>query len=189
MPWEKNFVLEDVVERAMEVFWEKGYEATSIADLIDATGVQRQSLYNAFGDKRGLFVRTLEKFEFEHQTRVLEALEAKGKPLSSINKILRDAADDVNSRGCFMVNTTLELRIHDEEIKALLSNAAGDFRIWFIKIIEQGKSQGEIPATVNANEVASGLLAALYGIRVMGRGTVGNNERHQAVDQALLLLT
>ena len=54
MPWEKSFEIQDAVDKAMQVFWEKGYVDTSIADLLKATGLKRSSLYNAFGDKRNL---------------------------------------------------------------------------------------------------------------------------------------
>jgi len=77
MPWEKNVDTQDAMEKAMYVFWEQGYESTSISGLMEATGVPRQRLYNAFGGKRQLFIQALRKLESEHQRNVLAARDQK----------------------------------------------------------------------------------------------------------------
>jgi len=185
LPWKKNFDEDEVLESAMQVFWEKGYEATSLTDLIEATGVKRQSLYNAFGGKQEFFVRALLKFDAERRQNVLAALEARGAPLDSIKAVFDQAVEDPLKRGCFLVNTALEIQGHDEEVKVLASAAVEDFRRFYERLIEHGKVRGEIPATVNTSAAASGLLAALC---VMGRGTVGKDVLRQVADQALRLL-
>ncbi len=189
MPWEKNFDVNQALESAMLVFWEKGYEATSIADLIEATGIKRQSLYNAFGGKQEFFIRALLKFDAERQRSVLEALEAEGKPLESIKFIFDQAVEDPLKRGCFLVNTALEIQGHNEDVKIQATSGVEDFKQFYVRLIEQGKQLGEIPASVDTNAAASGLLAALFGMRVMGRGTCSQETLRQVADQALRLLT
>jgi len=188
MPWKKNFDEGEVLERAMKVFWEKGYEATSIRDLMEATGVKRQSLYNTFGGKREFFIRTLLKYDTERRQNALAAYEARGTPLDSIKAIFDQAVGDPLSRGCFLVNTALELQRHDEEIKMLVSAAVEDFRGFYERLIEHGKVQGEIPPTVDASTAAAGLLAALFGLRSMGRGAATEEMLRQAAAQAMKLL-
>jgi len=189
LPWEKNFDVNQALESAMLVFWEKGYESTSIADLIEATGVKRQSLYNAFGGKQEFFIRALLKFDTERQRSVLEALEAEGKPLESIKFIFDQAVEDPLKRGCFLVNTALEIQGHNEDVKIQATSGVEDFKQFYVRLIEQGKQLGEIPASVDTNAAASGLLAALFGMRVMGRGTCSQETLRQVADQALRLLT
>jgi len=172
----------------MFLFWEKGYEATSITDLIDATGVKRQSLYNAFGGKQELFVRALLKFDAERQRSVLAALEAKGTPLDSIKAVFDLAVEDPLKRGCFLVNTALEIQGHNEEVKIQAATAVEDFKNFYERLIDQGKEVGEIPTSVDTAAAASGLLAALFGMRVMGRGTCSPETLRQVADQALRLL-
>jgi len=172
----------------MLVFWENGYEATSLADLIEATGVQRQSLYNAFGGKRELFVRALLKFDAERQRSVLADIEARGEPLKAIKDVFDQAVEDPLKRGCFLVNTSLEIQAHDEEVKLLAEAAVKDFRRFYERMIEHAKVRGEICATIDTSAAASGLLAALFGMRVMGRGTTSKDVLRQVADQALRLL-
>jgi len=188
MPWEKSFEVEEALEKAMQVFWNKGYEATSITDLVEATGVKRQSLYNAFGGKQEFFVRALLKFDAERRQKVLADFEARGTPLASIAAIFDQAVEDPLKRGCFLVNTALEIQGHNEEVKQLASAAVEDFRKFYERLIEHGKIRGEIPTIVDASAAASGLLAALFGIRVMGRGTVSKDVLRQIAAQALRLL-
>ena len=80
MPWEKSFDEEAAIENAMRVFWEKGYEATSIANLIESTGINRGSLYNAFGGKRQLFTLSLLKYDTETRRAFIAQLEALDNP-------------------------------------------------------------------------------------------------------------
>ena len=193
MPWKKTFEVEDAVEAAMMVFWAKGYEATSIADLTEATGVQRQSLYNAIGNKQQIFVRSLLRYDTERRQRRLAELEARGTPLASIRAffawIVQQSGEASGRRGCLLVNTALAIQGHDDEVKLLVSSAVDDLRRFFQRTIAHGKVIGEISESVDADATASGLLAALMGIRVMARGSTSDEVLRQAGEQALRLVT
>tara|TARA_R110002126_G_scaffold22899_2_gene81185 strand:- start:2818 stop:3399 length:582 start_codon:yes stop_codon:yes gene_type:complete len=193
MPWKKNFDVEEAVESAMEVFWEKGFESTTITDITEATGVQRQSLYNAVGDKRKLFLRSLMKYDTERRRSTLASIESLGTPLESIHaffaRAIEQSTDCANYRGCFLVNTALRLQDHDDEVRDLVSAALEDLRAFFKRLIDHGKVRGEIPSTVDASATASTLLAIIFGMGVMARGSCGDDVIRQAADQALSLLT
>jgi len=135
-----------------------------------------------------LFVRALKKFDAERQRGVLAEIEAQGEPLKAIHYVFEQAVEDKLTRGCFLVNTSLEIQMHDEEIKSLASAAVEDFRNFYERTIDHAKERGEIPVTVETSAAASALLAALFGIRVMGRGAVGRDVLRQVADQALRLL-
>ena len=90
MPWEKSFDEAEVLDKAMHVFWEKGYASTSITDLTTATGIQRGSLYNAFSGKQELFVRSLLKYDTEQRRTLIQKLERMDDPLKAF-KFLFDA--------------------------------------------------------------------------------------------------
>jgi len=188
MPWEKSFSEEDAIEKAMYLFWERGYEAASVNELLEETGISRSSLYNAFGGKQEFFVRALLKFDAERQRSVLAAFEAQDTPLESIKAVFDQAVEDPFKRGCFLVNTALEIQGHNEEVKSQATTAVEDFKRFYERLIEQGKVLGEIPATVDTSAAASGLLAVLFGMRVVGRGTCSKETLRQMADQALRLL-
>lgn len=192
MPWEKNFDIEETIERAMQVFWKKGYEGTSIADLTEATGVKRQSLYNAIGDKRRFFVRSLLQYDAKNRQATLASMEARGEPRQAIVDLFagvaKEAIEDPKQRGCFLVNTALELGQHDAEVQTLVAAALEDFRAFFERMIEHGKVRGEIPETVEAAATASGLLGLFIGIRVLARGAGESITIQQMAAQANRLL-
>ncbi len=192
MPRQKNFEVEQVVGRAMDVFWEKGFECTSISDLTEATGVQRQSLYNAFGDKRDLFIRAFHKYDTEERRASLAALEAQGQPLEAIRTLFQTGVEqclaDKTQRGCFLVNTALSLHNLDEEIAAMVRASLEDLRSFFERQLQHAKVRKEIPESLDPVATASGLLASLIGIKVMARASTSRELLEQMSDQALRLL-
>ena len=94
MPWEKSFKVEDAIESSMNVFWKKGYGRTSITDLTEATGVKRQSLYNAIGGKRELFLKSLLMYDRDHRRAATSQLEAMDDPVEAIRTLFRSVVDE-----------------------------------------------------------------------------------------------
>ena len=127
MPWEKSFDEELALDKAMQVFWAKGFEPASIADLLAGTGLNRGSLYNAFGSKRQLFLRALAKYDQARRRPLLASLEALDDPVRAIHEffdaIVAETVEDQQHKGCFLFNTALEIASHDEQVNAIVTNA------------------------------------------------------------------
>src|SRR3990172_6240491 len=119
MPWDKNFDVGETLEKAMQTFWAHGYEATSMQDLVDCTGVNRGSLYATYGDKRTLFLAALRMYDEKMRRQLLADIEARYQPREAIRRMfevfLANVSERGGNRGCFLTNTALELASHDAE--------------------------------------------------------------------------
>jgi len=188
MPWEKSFNEQDVIEKAMLVFWERGYEATSIANLIEGTGINRGSLYNAFGGKRQLFVQSLLKYDVETRRAFLAELESLDNPRQAFkalfDALVQQAQDDTKKKGCFLVNTSLEFSVHNEEIQRIVTQGFTEFEAFFRRGIEVSQARGEMPLSLDQSATAKALLSLVVAIRVLGRGTYGESALRAIASQA-----
>ncbi|QDT10796.1 TetR/AcrR family transcriptional regulator [Planctomycetes bacterium K23_9] len=193
MPWEKSFDESDVIERTMEVFWLKGYSATSISDITEATGIKRGSLYNAFGGKRDLFVRSLLKYGGERRTKKLRMLETVDDPREAItmffDSLVKASLNDRDKKGCFLFNTAVEYPSHDDETKRIVTAGLKEVCSFFEGRIERGKELNLIPDSVETRPTANALIALVAGIRVLGRGAFGKSTLQQIAQQASAMIT
>ncbi|MCC7428692.1 MAG: TetR/AcrR family transcriptional regulator [Alphaproteobacteria bacterium] len=173
MPWEKQFDTDDVLSRAMLAFWNRGYEATSMQDLVDATGVNRGSLYATYGDKHALFLSSLRRYADTVHFHRLSDLESKYEPREAIRHLFLayTTAPSVEgwSRGCFLSNTALELAAHDRDAGKIVAEAQKRTEAALERIIKQGKASGEFASHVKPAEAAAALLASLIGLSVLTR--------------------
>lgn len=173
MPWEKRFDVDQTLIRAMEAFWARGFEATSMQDLVDVTGVNRASLYATYGDKRDLFLAALRKYDSGVRRRLLEELGAREPPLRAIaavfDKFISQVTRPSGNWGCFLINTALELAPHDEEVAALVNSAQDDIEAFFLAMIRRGQHDGVVPAGIDARDLAREGLVSLLGLVVMIR--------------------
>ena len=192
MPWEKAFDEDVIVGRAMDVFWEKGYEPASMADLLVATGITRGSLYNAFGGKEALFFKTLEKYDAENRRAMLAELEAIDDPLRAMtllfDSVVAETLADPLKRGCFLVNTAADLATHGEPVRALVRNGMRELEAFFRRCIEVGQARGKIPPAIEPATTAKGLMGLLVSIRVLGRGVFDEASLNTLAAQAQRLL-
>lgn len=193
MPWEKSFDESDVVEQAMEVFWQKGYAATSISDITDATGIKRGSLYNAFDGKHDLFVRGLLKYGSDRRTSKLRMLETVDDPREAIrmffDSLVKATLNDPDRKGCLLFNTALEYPSHDDDVKKLVNDGIKEVVTFFEGRINRGKESGIIPDSVETRPAARALIALVVGIRVLGRGAFGKTALQQVAQQAIDLIS
>jgi len=115
MPWEKQFDIEETLDKAMRAFWAKGYEATSLETLVADMGIKRGSIYATYGDKRSLFIESLRRYEEKYRKEFLRALARNRSPREAISLVFNEAVDaalsDDSRSGCFLVNTALEARV------------------------------------------------------------------------------
>lgn len=173
MPWEKQFDSDDALMRAMEAFWARGYEATSMQDLVSCMRINRGSLYATFGDKRTLFLAALRRYDARHREDWLSALRQTSGPKAAILTAFDDAVAAAlgrkGRRGCFLVNTALELSPHDKQVAAIVADGFTETEAFFRKTIEAGQAAREIPKRIDPSETASALLGLFIGLRVLAR--------------------
>lgn len=189
MPWEKSFDVEQALDRAKEVFLTKGYEGTSMADLLEATGLNKGSLYNAFGSKKELFNKALLRYEQEERKANLRELEALDQPVTAIKRVFDDMVEpSVPLKGCLLINTALDLPNHDAEVEATVKAGIKDLEAFFTRQLELAQSRREVSRKLNVPRVAGGLTALVVAIRVLERGALNRPGLMLIRDQAAALL-
>lgn len=192
MPWEKSFDEDAALEQAMEVFWEKGYEPASIANLLEGTGLNRGSLYNAFGGKQQLFVKALLKYDRDHRKPMLAKLEAMDNPKQAIvdlfDIIVAETVEDPDHKGCFLINTVSEIAKKDSEVNEIVRNGVREFEAFIRRSIEVAQARGDIPKHLNPEATAKALFALIVAIRVLGRGVFEESALHTIADQGKRLI-
>jgi TetR/AcrR family transcriptional repressor of nem operon len=173
MPWEKKFDVPQTLGKAVRVFQSRGYEATSVQDLVDEMGINRGSMYSTFGDKRSLFIAALRLYDGEVRRELLSAIEREHPGKAGVRALfdhwIETIIDDPEHGGCFLTNTAIELATHDAQIGALVARSQVDIEEFFGRLIRQGQELGEIPSERDAGESARTLLAMLVGLLVLGR--------------------
>lgn len=170
----KEFDEEKALAAALEVFWEKGYEATSVQDLTERMGIQKASLYNTFGDKHALFVRALSAYTTETLEWYRGQLDREGpvrEALASLFSELTEGCEhDDSCRGCLCMNSAVELAPHDPAIAVLLERHHQAQEEIFCRALTRGQSTGEIPRDLDTTATARFLLNAIAGLSVARKG-------------------
>jgi TetR/AcrR family transcriptional repressor of nem operon len=161
------------LDAAVGCFWRRGYEATSVRDLAAAMGISGTSLYNTFEDKHGLFVRALERYMDSAARERIARLEKSLPPRAAIRKFIGDVIDrsvnDPDRRGCFLINSALEVAPHDPKLGAEIAARLGEIEQFFRRMIVAGQADGTIARARDADDLARLLLGILLGIRVLAR--------------------
>ncbi|WP_040781074.1 TetR/AcrR family transcriptional regulator [Nocardia pneumoniae] len=187
----RNFETDTVVERAMEEFWTHGYGGTSPAQLAEATGVGKGSLYHTFGSKRQLFDQALARYGRIGVEHAEELLFQPGSTRERIGAYLRETVDaDIAQpvrRGCLVVNTAAELGGHDEEITRTLRGIEEGIVGALAARIEQGRRDGDVGPGVDARATAEFLLNTSAGLRIMAK-TSDADTLYRIIDVALTAL-
>lgn len=185
----RQFDREVVLDKAVLLFWRQGFEATGIAQLSDTLGVGRQSLYGAFGDKRGLFVAALERYAQRCQRDLAATLGRPGPALDNLHRVLDGwlaSARCDNYCGCFLANSCAELGVRDAELSALLGRNLARMSEALEAAIEQAQAEGDIAADTNARALAHTLVNTAHGLSTAGK--VDRSFAEDAINQMRRLL-
>jgi TetR/AcrR family transcriptional repressor of nem operon len=188
----REFDSDSVVRRAMEAFWSRGYEATSIADLVDETQVARGSLYGAFGDKRELFRAALERYDAERFALLKAELERPGP----VRRVMRDwlvgaaksCAGEDGRRGCLIYRAASEVAPGDPEIARWLRGVMRRNERLIASVLERGKKDGELRKGLDSAAAARLLLTSIAGLKTLGQFGQKPAEAREVVDQILKVL-
>jgi len=166
----KVFNEAEVLDRAMNLFWEKGYHATSAQDLVDGLGISRSSLYDTYGDKHSLFVMALKRYREERIDPVIQGVNSADDIEAYIRFIFEavkeDALSESRSRGCFMVNSAVELGTVDRDVAAIANEIMKDTEDMITKAIEKGQQRGVFTKTHSASSLSRFIFNSLNGLRV-----------------------
>jgi TetR/AcrR family transcriptional regulator, transcriptional repressor for nem operon len=161
------------LDAAVECFRRRGYEATSIRDLTECMGIGPTSLYNSFGDKRGLFIKALERYVDCSVRARLKRLESSLPPEQAVRTLIEDVVErsltDRTRGGCLLINSALEIAPHDPEVGAEIAKRLGEIEGFFRRSISAAQSSGTISRKLNSSDFARLLLGVLLGIRVLAR--------------------
>jgi TetR/AcrR family transcriptional repressor of nem operon len=189
----KEFDRHRVLEKAMNLFWQQGYAATSMQDLVEATGINRQSIYDTFGDKHSLFLATLEKYRQTRTVYLQELLEQPGPALAAIESVFRvtmaQMVAEQPRRACLMMNSAVELAPHDLEVALYTSQNFSALQTAFYKALVKAQAQGEISPKPDLQGLAWFLVCNLEGLHVLSKTQLEPAQLDKIVTQLLQVLS
>lgn len=186
-----EFDKDEVLHRAMEVFWCQGFEATGMPDLVEAMGIGRQSLYNAFESKRGLFLQALALYQAERAKSLQKVLASAASPLQGIETLLTaiaTATGEARTRGCMSVNTATEIGLSDDEVAAIVKRGAQKSKADLAAAMSQAKALGELPGALDEQAAADFVLTVMRGLRVSAKAGATVSETRNVVRMAMVAL-
>jgi TetR/AcrR family transcriptional repressor of nem operon len=177
---------------AMLVFWEKGYEATSIQDLEQAMGLNRTSIYNAFGNKRSLFERVVSCYKESVMGALFDVMDNAPDIRSGVRRLLNEALDihfnEEYPGGCLVVLSVLESGQHDAQSSAVLENTIKELKQGLQVRLAKAKKQGELPADLDTGSTATTIASTMTGMMVLGKAHFSRGMLNKTINQVLQLL-
>ncbi|WP_405977195.1 TetR/AcrR family transcriptional regulator [Streptomyces sp. NBC_00158] len=189
----REFDPDAVLQAALELFWRRGYEATSVADLVEHLGIGRASIYAAFGSKHELYLKALDRYAETFDPLLLAQLSAPGPALPGVRSVVRRFAAEAGSpqdrlSGCFVTNTAAELASHDPAAARRVGVSWDRFETLLHSALVRAQGQGELAADRDPRALARMLLVLLQGVRVVGKASDDPARVRDAAEQALALL-
>jgi TetR/AcrR family transcriptional repressor of nem operon len=169
----KNFDEKEVLEKAVNLFWNKGFNGTSMQDLVSGLGISRSSLYDTFGDKHQLYLKALESYKHTYAINLCAVLDESKTVRVAVAQLLALVANnllnDERRRGCFMVNAGVELASHDTEVNGLVCQTEKQLEQAFFQILEQGQANGEISKDNDVLALAGFFTNTVRGLNVLAK--------------------
>ncbi|MCF0059249.1 TetR/AcrR family transcriptional regulator [Dyadobacter sp. CY356] len=188
----KEFDQEAILDKAVDLFWYKGYHASSMQDVVDALGLSRSSIYDTFGDKRKLYISALERYRAQAAGGLIDMVNDSKNTMVSLQEIFKmlvhDSFTDKLPKGCFMVNSSVELAPHDEEIDKIVRQNMQDIEDAFFQLITKGQQSGEISMDKNPRAIARFLFNTISGLRIAAKSAVDQDIYNDIVSVALDVL-
>jgi TetR/AcrR family transcriptional regulator, transcriptional repressor for nem operon len=185
----KEFDPDVALGRAMTIFWERGYEATSVQDLVEGMGIGRRSMYDTFGDKHALFMQSLNRYA-ETQSRAAAAATAKARDgRDAVRDMLSVVlGPDTRFKGCLLVNSATEVAVHDAEAAHRIGQYLDDARETMLAVVERGQADGSIATRHSPETLTTVLFNAWQGLRVAVRAGTDRKRLRKDIDDILSLL-
>ncbi|MDX6329378.1 MAG: TetR/AcrR family transcriptional regulator, transcriptional repressor for nem operon [Streptomycetaceae bacterium] len=188
----KEFDPDAALDAALELFWRRGYEATSMADLVEHVGVARAGIYGTFGSKRDLYLRALDRYRERVAMEQLRLLSRPGPALAAVRELVERCAAEVLAdevrRGCFAVNSAVELGPIDPRAVRRVEAGWASLETGLTSALMRAQAQGELGGERDPVALARFLLVVIQGLRVLGRTRPEPGRVRDAVEQALRIL-
>jgi TetR/AcrR family transcriptional repressor of nem operon len=186
----REFDTEMALDAAMQVFWAKGYEATTLVDLCAATGLHKGSLYQAFGDKHALFIQALRRYLHVMDRIEAEEIRKAATPLEGLRNAAHAMVDLVDNegdipRGCMAMNAVSELAPHDPEVHKLLDDHVQQMRKDVTEIVKAAQGSGEIASDRPPEVLAGMIMTFVSGLATTMKGYIGAREAHALLDEQM----
>ncbi|WP_180955886.1 TetR/AcrR family transcriptional regulator [Monaibacterium marinum] len=192
MAWEIAFDADEVLESAAEVFSIKGYEATSISDLVKGMGINKGSIYNTFGGKRDLFHAVLAKFVGDQQADALKRLMVLEDPIAALmmpfDVVMSHTAMGQQAKGGLIITVAMDFPNHEDVAQQLVMKSFGGLQKFFATKIAEGQRSGAIAPDLDADAAAKSLTALMVGFRVLSRGAFDTDALKAVQSSALRLV-
>ncbi|MGW2030110.1 TetR/AcrR family transcriptional regulator [Streptomyces sp. NPDC001761] len=189
----KEFDPDAALQSALELFWRRGYEATSMADLVGHLGIGKASLYATFGSKHELYLRALDRYGQTQDPLLTRELSRPGPVLPAVRGLVRRfaaeaAAEATREQGCLVTNTAVELAPHDREAARRVERSWDTVETLLHSALVRAQERGELAADRDPLTLARMLLVLLQGLRVVGKASADPARVRDAAEQALALL-
>jgi TetR/AcrR family transcriptional repressor of nem operon len=158
------------LEKAMQLFWLQGYERAALTDLLAAMGISRQSLYDTFGSKRALFIRSIEHYRDTQLAEAVALLAREGSPIANVSALVRFFERLASGeRGCLVANAMVEVAPHDAEIAQLLQDTLELLQTSLRLSLERAQAQGELAQGKSPLQLSRAITNAVIGLAVTGK--------------------
>lgn len=188
----KDFDEKEVLDKAIHLFWHKGYNGTSMQDLVDGLGISRSSLYDTYGDKHTLYVKALESYQNASGSEMCDMISNAASAKEAIRQLLeyvtRNLLSDEQHKGCFMVNAGVEVAPHDTEVNDLLCKNEQQLENVFYRAIKKGQESGEINSSQDAMALTRFISNTVKGIQVSAKSTTDKAFFDDIIQTTMLVL-
>lgn len=189
----RKFDRDEALQRALDVFWEKGYQNTSIDDLLERMGIGRQSLYDTFGDKEALFCEVMQLYHRQVSARLGAILAAPTPPLDNIRRLfltLVEKFGDGQQRGCLLVNTSMEFAasVPGCPVQTEVGRMFDELRRGFRETLSRAVAEGAVPKDFDVVKWATFFTAAMQGMLVMAKTGTTREQLQAVADGALVAI-
>lgn len=192
MPRTREFDPDKALEDAMDVFWQKGYSATSVEDLVRATGVNRYGLYDVYGSKHGLFVAALKRYHRIVVSQAIAELERPGAGLAAIHAVFDRIVERVGSGratyGCLLCNTAEEVAPFDADAAEVVAAYQHRLARGFERAVDVARRKGDVPRDVKPREIGRYLAGLIQGASYLARSPAAPREIEDFVRVGLRVL-
>jgi TetR/AcrR family transcriptional regulator, transcriptional repressor for nem operon len=188
----KDFDESEVLAKAIKLFWQKGYNGTSLQDLVDTLGISRSSLYDTFGDKHQLYLKALESYkqtETDKRDQILHGPVAAKEAIRRLMDLtILEMIRDKQHKGCFLINSAVETAAHDKDANTIICQNDQQLEKDFYEVIKRGQGNGEILSQQDPRALARFLFNTIVGMRVTGKSATDKAVFQDIIDLTMSVL-